>query len=163
MEVKQATEIRELDCLYKKVDTLYYDLAVKIGFSNSGFLILYSIAEFGSGCVQKDISEKYSISPQTLSSSIRNLEKEGYIYLRRGYGRNMHLFLTPLGERFVSQIIHPLMEAENKVFTLMTPEETALLLQLTRKYVDTLTNQIRSLSVPKKEDIQNENTIDRPF
>ncbi len=28
MEVKQATEIRELDCLYKKVDTLYYDLAV---------------------------------------------------------------------------------------------------------------------------------------
>ena len=45
----------------------------------------------------------------------------------------------------------------------MTPEETALLLQLTRKYVDTLTNQVRSLSVPKKEDIQNENTIDRPF
>ena len=109
MEVKQATEVRELDRLHKKVDTLYYDLAVKIGFSSSGFLILYSIAEFGDGCVQKDISERYSISPQTLSSSIRKLEKDGYLQLKRGYGRNMCLFLTPLGEQFVSRIIHRLM------------------------------------------------------
>lgn len=161
MEVKQAAEIRELDCMYKKVDTLYYDLAVKIGFSNSGFLILYSIAELGNGCVPKEISEKYSISPQALSSSIRNLEKDGYICLKQGYGRTMHLFLTPLSEQAVHQIIHPLMEAENKVFSLMPPEEGALLLQLTRKYVDILTNQIRNLSVPKKEDIQNENTSGR--
>lgn len=160
MEVKQATEVRELDRLHKKVDTLYYDLAVKIGFSSSGFLILYSIAEFGDGCVQKDISERYSISPQTLSSSIRKLEKDGYLQLKRGYGRNMRLFLTPLGEQFVSRIIHPLMEAENKVFALMTPEESAMLLQLTRKYADTLADQLQNLSVPRKEDLKNENTTD---
>lgn len=153
MEIKQKTEIRELDSLYKKVDNAYHDLATRIGFSNSGFLVLYSIVELGGGCVQTDISKKYSISPQTLSSSIRNLEKDGYIYLEQGYGRNKKLFLTPLGKRFAEKIIYPLMNAENEIFNILTSDETACLLRLTNKYVEILTNQISNLSLPKKEDI----------
>lgn len=153
METKQKSEIRELDSLYKKMDNAYHDLATKIGFSNSAFLVLYSIVELGGGCVQTDISKKYSISPQTLSSSIHNLEKEGYIYLEQGYGRNMKLFLTPLGKRFAKKIVYPLMSSENEVFNILTPDEVACLLHLTHKYIEILTNQIKNLSLPKKEEI----------
>ena len=42
----------------------------------------------------------------------------------------------------------------------MTPEESAMLLQLTRKYADTLADQLQNLFVPRKEDLKNENTTD---
>lgn len=151
MEKINTEKFQQLDYLYKKIDTLYSNLALKVKFSHSGFCVLYSIAEFGEGCLQKDIAKRYSISPQTLSSAIRKLEEDNYIYLKRGHGRNMHMFLTEKGESFIRHAVDPLREAESKVFEIMSPEESSELLRLTQKYVDLLVEKVQQAEIRRAE------------
>lgn len=40
-------ELREFNRLYKRLDDLYHSLSLKMGMSDSTFIILYSIAELG--------------------------------------------------------------------------------------------------------------------
>ena len=135
MKQEQSREVKEFNRLYKELDDIYHEISVKAGLSDSAFLILYAIADFGSGCLQKDIADNYSISRQTVNSAIKKLESEGYLTLTRGHGRDMHLSLTEAGEALVKEKIYPVFELENCVFEEMPPEERNTLLRLTRKYV----------------------------
>ena len=134
MNFEQKQELREFNCLYKEIEKLYHDIAIKAGMSDSSFFILYTIVELGNGCLQKDVWDMYSINKQTIHSSIRNLEKNGYIFLKKGKGRNMHIYLTEEGEKLIQQKMIPIMEAENDVFTAMTAQESKELLRLNKKY-----------------------------
>ena len=88
-------ELREFNRLYKRLDDLYHSLSLKMGMSDSTFIILYTIAELGDGCSQKEICEQVSISKQTINSSIRKLEGSGVIRLEKGTrGRELHILLT---------------------------------------------------------------------
>lgn len=145
MDVSYSAKLREFNCLYKEASSLYYELALKSGISESAFWIMYAMAELGDGCLQKDIADRYSISRQTISSSVRNLEKKGYLFLKHGKGRNMHLFLTQEGKLFVQANILPLVKAENEVFESMSPEESEEFLRLTRIHTEILKNKIQEL------------------
>lgn len=145
MKVKQSAELREFNCLYKEIENLYYDISVKAGVSDSAFLIMYSIVELGDGCLQKDIAERYFISRQTISSSVRSLERKGYISLQHGKGRNMHLHLTLEGKKFVDDKIIPLMEIENSIFETMSPQDSQEFLRLSRKYNEIFKEKVKRL------------------
>ena len=67
--------------------------------SDSAFSILYAICELGDGCLQKDICRRAFLSKQTVHSSIRNLERDGLLYLEHGRRRDMHIHLTEAGAR----------------------------------------------------------------
>lgn len=136
MNFKPGRELKEFNYLYREMDGIYHKLALHAGLSDSAFHILYCIAEFGDGCLQKDICEQCYISKQTVNSSTKNLEAKGYLTLSRGKGRDMHLHLTPEGQKFAVEYIIPVLDAENNVFSQMSPEETADLLRLTRKYTE---------------------------
>lgn len=151
MKVKQCDELREYNRLYKEIENLYYEVSVKTGISTSAFWVMYTIVELGDGCLQKDIAERYSFSRQTISSSVRSLEKKGYIVLKHGKGRNMHLIITPEGNEFVRKKIVPLMETENKVFERMSLEESRELLRLSRKYNEIFKEQVMELLSPEGE------------
>lgn len=145
MKIKQSAEVREFNCLYKEIENLYYDISVKAGLSDTAFLIMYSIVELGDGCLQKDIAERYFISRQTISSSVRSLERKGYIYLTHGKGRNMHLNLTPDGKKFADEKIVPLIEIECGIFEEMSDEDIKEFLRLSRKYNDIFKEKVKKL------------------
>lgn len=42
--------------IYQTFDGIYHDIALELGLSDSGFVILYTICETGDGCLQKDLS-----------------------------------------------------------------------------------------------------------
>lgn len=145
MEFKQGHELKEFNYLYKEMEDLYHEVALKTGLSDSAFYILFTIAELGDGCLQRDISAMNSMSKQTVNSSIRNLEKRDYIYLKQGRGRDKHIYVTPPGRKFIEDNILPVAEIENSVFSAMSEEETAELLRLTRKYVTIFEEKIRQM------------------
>lgn len=145
----QGHESREFNRMYKEVDELYHEVALKSGLSDTSFLVLFSIVELGDGCLQIDIANRYFISKQTISSSVRALEQKGYLYLKHGKKRDMNLYLTAEGERFAADYIIPLMELESNVFLLMSPEERDGLLRLTRRYTELLKEKNKSAAFPK--------------
>lgn len=98
-------------------------MALRSGFSDSAFLIFYAIAELGEGCLQKDIADRYFISRQTVSSSIRVLERKGYLFLKPGRRRDMHIFLTDSGKEILENRLHPFLVMEDDVIASMPTEE----------------------------------------
>lgn len=145
MEMKRYADIKEFNRLYQELDSLYYEVSLQTGISDSAFWIMYAIAELGDGCLQKEIAKTHFISRQTISSAVRGLEKKGYITLQRGKGRNMHLHLTEEGKVFVHKKVEPLMEIENSVYEVMSLAESRELLRLSQKYNDIFREKIAEL------------------
>mgnify|MGYP005770057193 CR=1 FL=1 len=128
----------QYNSLFKDMTDIYHNIALKLEISDSAFLILYAIVELGCGCTQKDIAQMYYMSKQTINSSIKNLEKSGYITLKQDKGNNKQIFLTTLGEKLAQEKIKPVIKIENDVFAQMSFDESQKLLKLTRKYTDLL-------------------------
>lgn len=122
--------------LFKELDDLYHDIALKLGISDSAFTILYVICKQGNGCLQKDICQQSYCSKQTINSSIRKLEQEGLLYLVPGQRRDKHIHLTKSGELFVNEKIRPVIELEDSSFFSLDVEERREFLRLLQKFVD---------------------------
>lgn len=134
--VKLDKELTEYNRLYKELEKLYHEIALKTGLSDSAFLVLYTICEIGDGCSQTEICTQVSISKQTINSCIGKLEKQGYISMAQGKGRTLPIHLTEYGRRFVQKKIYPVIQMEHQVFKKLEKKERQELLRLSRKYVD---------------------------
>lgn len=145
MKLIQSKELKEYNRIYKALDELYHEIALKIGLSDSAFTILYMMCEIGDGCMQKDICNLSFISKQTINSSIRKLEEEGYLILKQGKGRDKHIFLTEIGQKLVEEKIIPVIKIENRAFEEMTPEECQVLLALNKKYLNCLREKAKEI------------------
>ena len=65
----QGPGIREFNRLYKELDDLYHNLALRQGLSDSASIILYALYLLGDGCLQRDICDLSYISKQTINSA----------------------------------------------------------------------------------------------
>ena len=128
-----------------EINALYHEAAVKMGVSDSVQNILYVLCEKDGRCLQSEVSKLTGISRQTINSAIRNLEKDGIVYLEQGKGRNTILRLTEKGEKFAKEKMYPLYEAENKIWNEWTPEEQQQYLILTQKYRDGLKKYLKDI------------------
>ena len=57
MHMGQGPGIREFNRLYKELDDLYHNLALRQGLSDSASIILYALYLLGDGCLQRDICD----------------------------------------------------------------------------------------------------------
>lgn len=145
MEYRAGEELRELNRLYKELDDIYHNIALKLNLSDSAFIIFYTLCEVGEGCSQKDICNQAAISKKTIDSAIQKLEQEDYICMRHGKGRQMQIYLTEKGQKMLQEKIYPVMQIENNVFQKMEETEARELLRLFQKYVLQLQAEAREL------------------
>lgn len=145
MTIHMHPGMREFNRIFKECSHIYHDIALKLGLSDSGFDVLYTICEIGDGCLQKNICEATLLSKQTIHSSVRKLEKDGYLLLKPGKGRDMQMFLTPAGNALVEEKIAPAIHAENLAFADMTEEEQREFLRLNKKYAENLRKYARQI------------------
>lgn len=143
--------LKEFNRIYKKTNEIYHDIALRLGLSDSAFDILYSISELGDGCLQKDICNATCIPKQTIHSSIRQMEKSGYLTLSSGKGRSMHINLTEQGQQLLERTIYPVMQMEGEAFHCMTDEECQQMLALFKKYILTLGEAAKNITIKKEE------------
>ena len=135
MKIHQEYEVQQFNRLYKELDDIYHEIALAIGVSDSAFEVLYVVCILGDVCLQKDICREAYVSKQTVNSSVRSLERNGFLYLEKS-GRDKHICLTEKGRQFVEQKIRPVVDMENGAFLEMEPEERAEFIRLSQKYVD---------------------------
>ncbi len=136
MRINRSPESQEIARLYREFDEIFHNMALRSGLSDSAFLIFYAIAELGEGCLQKDIADRYFISRQTVSSSIRVLENKGYLFLRPGKRRDMHIYLTDSGKDFLESRLYPLLVMEDEAMAAMPPGERQEFFHLFQKYLN---------------------------
>lgn len=130
--------MKEFNRIFKECNHIYHDIALKLGLSDSGFDILYTLCEIGDGCLQKDICDATMLSKQTIHSSVQKLARDGYLSLQPGKGRDLHIHLTSAGKALMEEKITPAIQTENLAFTDMSKDEQEEFLRLNRKYIDSL-------------------------
>ena len=122
MNYTQSRELKENNRIYREMESIYHEICVKAGISDTDFIVLYSIVEFEDGCCQRKIAKQYSISRQTVNSSVKKLVQNGCVVLESGKGHDKQIVLTEKGKAMAKQKIIPVMEAEAGVFMHMTED-----------------------------------------
>ena len=130
--------LKEYNHIYKEANDIYHEIARKLQLSDSALDIFYTIFEMGDNCLQRDICKASCMPKQTVNSSIRKLQTDGYLTLSPGKGRSMHIHLTPSGQKLIQEKLVPLIRIENDAFEDMTVEECEQLIHLNAKYNQTL-------------------------
>lgn len=132
------SRMREYTHISGDINSLYHEVAVKIGLSDSAMNILYVVCENGSRCLQAELCKFTGMSRQTVNSAIRKLEKDGIVYLEQGQGRNTIVCLTEMGQKFSEEKIFPIFEMEREIWNEWTDEEQQQYLAFQQTYRDTL-------------------------
>ena len=137
--------LKEYNCLYKEANEIYHEAARRLHLSDSAFEIFYALFDMGDNCLQRDICKASCMPKQTVNSSIRKLQTNGYLTLSPGKGRSMHIHLTPSGQKLIQEKLVPLIRIENDAFEDMTVEECEQLLRLNAKYNQALRSRLSNL------------------
>lgn len=133
-----SPHLKEYNQIYTEMNDIYHEAARKMHLSDSAFDILYGIYDMGDNCQQRDICNASCMPKQTVHSSISKLEKDGYLTLVSGKGRNKYIHLTDSGKELIEKKLLPLIRIENEAFNCMTAEECAQMLALNKKYAQAL-------------------------
>ena len=137
--------LKEYNHIYKEANDIYHEIARKLQLSDSALDIFYTIFEMGDNCLQRDICKASCMPKQTVNSSIRKLQADGYLTLSPGKGRSMHIHLTPSGQKLIQEKLVPLIRIENDAFEDMTVEECEQLIHLNAKYNQALCSRLSNL------------------
>ena len=137
--------LKEYNHIYKEANDIYHEIARKLQLSDSALDIFYTIFEMGDNCLQRDICKASCMPKQTVNSSIRKLQVDGYLTLSPGKGRSMHIHLTPSGQKLIQEKLVPLIRIENDAFEDMTVEECEQLIHLNAKYNQALRSRLSNL------------------
>lgn len=137
--------LKEYNHIYKEANDIYHEIARKLQLSHSALDIFYTIFEMGDNCLQRDICKASCMPKQTVNSSIRKLQTDGYLTLSPGKDRSMHIHLTPSDQKLIQEKLVPLIRIENDAFEDMTVEECEQLIHLNAKYNQTLRSRLSNL------------------
>lgn len=78
--------LKEYNHIYKEANDIYHEITRKLQLSDSALDIFYTIFEIGDNCLQRDIYKASCMPKQTVNSSIRKLQTDGYLTLSPGKG-----------------------------------------------------------------------------
>ena len=85
--------------LYKKMDAVYYQMAIAQKLTPSEMDIYYTICVLGDGCLQRDVCNLALTSKQTINSAVKKLEKMDFVELKMESGKFSDLPAAALTER----------------------------------------------------------------
>lgn len=138
-------KIHQINYLTSELDAIYHQASVKIGLADSVMQVLYALHDNGEKCLLSEIYKQSGISKQTVNSAIRRLEEDEIVYLENHKGKAKMVYLTKKGERYVSDTVVRLCNAEIRAFESWSDKEVDDYVMLMEKYVDSFRGQMQNI------------------
>ena len=150
MEFEINERLKQLNGMLCEIDSIYQSLLATKNVSDSEFVVMIAILSLGEGCLQKDIAETSYMSKKTINSTIKKLEKEGFIKLKAGKYPNMHIYLTPKGKEHIKENVIPIIEVEERVLNGISEDEFERLILGSAKYISIFKNQVANFIIRER-------------
>lgn len=139
MKNNPSKRMLELNEIMKESDDLYRNLARKFKISDCMMWILYILREDDRVVTQSDICNMMYMPKQTVNSSLKKMEAEGYIELLNvNDKRSKQVCLTEKGINLANNTVDIVISKENNALSKMDGKEQELLINLFRKFKDLL-------------------------
>jgi DNA-binding MarR family transcriptional regulator len=144
---------RDLEIIYQETDRLYNTIARGCGVSESAYWILFDILESDGTIAIKALINERLIARQTVSSSLQALERRGLVDLDflPGSSKNKQAQLTEAGWDFCQKNIKPAVDAEQRAFERMSPEDRREFVRLTTAYATYVRQELEELEATGEE------------
>lgn len=139
MKNNSSKRMLEFNEVMKENNDLYSNLAKKFKMSDCMLWILYILREENKVLTQSDICNMMCIPKQTVNSSLKKIEAEGYIELLNiNDKRSKQVSLTEKGLDLANNTVDIIISKENNALSKMDEKEQELLINLLRKFNDLL-------------------------
>lgn len=158
MGEKMARQFEALNRLYKDLDQSYHALSVHFGLSDSAFWVLYILREKDVAISQTEVAQSLFTSKQTIHSTIKSLETDGYITLQpvEGNRKTKMLVLTQKGLELTARTVDKILAFEKQAFEQFDDEERLLFLKLNQRYVDCMKKEANKILKTPSEDLSSQ-------
>ena len=150
MDFEINERLKQLNRMLCEIDSIYQSLLATKNVSDSEFVVMIAILSLGEGCLQKDIAETSYMSKKTINSTIKKLEKEGYIKLKAGKYPNLHIYLTSKGKEHIKENVFPIIEVEERVLNSMSEDEFERLIIGSSKYINLFKDQVANFIIRER-------------
>lgn len=155
-DTRQSKNLFAYNEILKDSDSIYKQLVKKFSLSDSAFWIIYSIRVEKPPITQKDIVELTYYPKQTINTTLKKLENEGYILMTEDNDkRKKQLVLTEKGEELARKTADIMIDIEKKSVSAFSEEEREMFFKLFKKYNNEMRKQVNELN--ERGDIKNEN------
>ena len=139
MKNNSSKRMLEFNEVMKENNDLYSNLAKKFKMSDCMLWILYILREENKVLTQSDICNMMCIPKQTVNSSLKKMEAEGYIELHNiNDKRSKQVSFTEKGLDLANNTVDIIISKENNALSKMDEKEQELLINLLRKFNDLL-------------------------
>lgn len=145
MERVNQSETRRYNRIISEIDTVYHEIAVKQGFSDSAMAILYTLSDNNGKCLLVDLIRLSGENKQTVNSSLRKLEKENIVYLEPAGGKSKRVCLTENGFDIVRKTVNRVIEAEKEIYSSWSRDEWELYVKLTERYLYQIREKMKEI------------------
>lgn len=137
--------IKKLNDIIARTERVYHTAAAKLGLSGSVMHILYSVSINGGSCPLAFIINETGISKQTINSALRNMERDGLVYLESHTGRQKAVCLTQEGTLLAQKTAMVLLSAEKEILTGWDKEDFENYIALSQRYLDDISAKVKDL------------------
>ena len=139
MKNNSSKRMLEFNEVMKENNDLYSNLAKKFKMSDCMLWILYILREENKVLTQSDICNMMCIPKQTVNSSLKKMEAEGYIELLNiNDNRTKQVKKKKKGLDLANNTVDIIISKENNALSKMDEKEQELLINLLRKFNDLL-------------------------
>lgn len=142
--MNQREQIELLDTCMCRLTELYGEWAKQHGISYNTMNILYSLNK-GTGCTQKQIAEEWMIPKQTVNSTVKNLERNGYICFETAEGKKeKRILLTETGKAYADHCLKGLYEIEDRSMGKIGERMRNALVESSLAYTEAFEKELRN-------------------
>lgn len=144
MRIREWNE--KYSSIANKYNAMYHRVAVKYGFSDTQYWILYILYNFRGKktYTQYEIADELGTPKQTVNSAIAKFVKDGYLQLikRPGSRNSKTVELTEQGTTLCEAYVRPLMDAEERALMKLSEEEYVRFLEMFERRFDTIYEEV---------------------
>ena len=148
--LSKDSKLRHINGMLSEISSIYEKLLLAKNVPEGVFIVMSSILDLGEGCLQKEISEINYVNKKTVNSTIKKLQKDGFIELKAGKYPNMHIYLTNKGREYMQENIIPIIQVESKALELMPINEFETLVESYGKYIDNFREHVNMFAERNK-------------
>lgn len=127
--------IRRIEQQQKEQDHIYHNAAVRYGLSDTGMWVLYNVYTASDTITQQELCRQCFFPKQTVNTAIARLIKSGCMTLEAipGTRNQKKILLTAKGAELAGKTVGHLIEAEERAYAALTPEELQTYLDMTTR------------------------------
>lgn len=139
-----ALLLERLNRKWKECDRIYHEVARRSGLSDCAFWIMYGLVCADGPLPQKNMSQAWQYSKQTVASALQQLERQGLIVVRLAEGsrRDKVIELTETGDAFCDRHVRPVLQSERQALQSMGTERADALIETMGHYLQLLSQVI---------------------